>query len=184
MNAPTLVPDKKDAPSEKKDKDQKPVTASTPTPAPVSAAPAAEDVKQKTVNNLAAPKPAAKLTVEAILEALEELSGANLLEIINAAEDIRTERREEGLAALRERTRKEAEILGVDLDDLFPHLRRPSSAPLVRGRGLGIDAKQPLPPKFIGPNGETWSGRGRTPTWFLELKNKGERMENYLANKS
>jgi len=29
-----------------------------------------------------------------------------------------------------------------------------------------------LEPKYRGPNGETWSGRGKTPQWLTDLANK------------
>lgn len=34
-----------------------------------------------------------------------------------------------------------------------------------------------VPPKYRGPNGQTWSGRGRQPTWLV-----GDR-DQYLINK-
>ena len=41
-------------------------------------------------------------------------------------------------------------------------------------RELGI-RENPLkgrkvPPKFFGPNGETWAGRGKKPLWFKDAK--------------
>ncbi|MDO5532739.1 H-NS family nucleoid-associated regulatory protein [Sutterella sp.] len=42
----------------------------------------------------------------------------------------------------------------------------------------------PLDPsvKYLGPNGETWTGRGRRPTWLRELVEKGHAVEEYLVN--
>ena len=34
-------------------------------------------------------------------------------------------------------------------------------------------AKQVVPVKFRGPNGEAWSGRGRVPGWLAALESQG-----------
>jgi DNA-binding protein H-NS len=34
-------------------------------------------------------------------------------------------------------------------------------------------------PKFRGPNGETWSGRGLTPRWLAALEAQGSRKEDF-----
>lgn len=36
-----------------------------------------------------------------------------------------------------------------------------------------------VPPKYRGPNGETWAGRGATPVWMRTLLKKGRKMESY-----
>ena len=35
-------------------------------------------------------------------------------------------------------------------------------------------------PKYKGPNGELWTGRGRTPHWFSDLINAGHSKEEFL----
>jgi DNA-binding protein H-NS len=35
-------------------------------------------------------------------------------------------------------------------------------------------------PKYRGPTGETWAGRGLTPKWLVELEGKGKKREQYL----
>jgi DNA-binding protein H-NS len=35
-------------------------------------------------------------------------------------------------------------------------------------------------PKYRGPNGETWAGRGLTPRWLVELEGKGKKREAFL----
>lgn len=39
--------------------------------------------------------------------------------------------------------------------------------------------KQPVPAKFRGPNGETWSGRGLTPRWLATLVAQGQSKESF-----
>lgn len=43
-------------------------------------------------------------------------------------------------------------------------------------------AKAPLTvaPKYRGPNGETWSGRGLTPRWLNALMEQGQAKEAFL----
>jgi DNA-binding protein H-NS len=36
-----------------------------------------------------------------------------------------------------------------------------------------------LPPKYISPTGETWSGRGYPPQWMRDLKDAGHNREDY-----
>ncbi len=35
-------------------------------------------------------------------------------------------------------------------------------------------------PKFQGPNGETWTGRGRLPRWLVKLENEGHSINEFL----
>jgi DNA-binding protein H-NS len=35
-------------------------------------------------------------------------------------------------------------------------------------------------PKYRGPNGETWAGRGLTPNWMRALEKKGKKRESFL----
>ena len=38
----------------------------------------------------------------------------------------------------------------------------------------------PVAPKYRGPNGETWSGRGLTPKWLTTLTATGQSKESFL----
>jgi DNA-binding protein H-NS len=43
-----------------------------------------------------------------------------------------------------------------------------------------VAAKKPAPPKYQGPNGETWAGgRGKRPMWVNEILAAGGDMEDY-----
>jgi DNA-binding protein H-NS len=35
-------------------------------------------------------------------------------------------------------------------------------------------------PKYRGPNGELWAGRGLAPKWLVELEKKGKKRETFL----
>jgi len=52
--------------------------------------------------------------------------------------------------------------------------RKPKSHPLK-----GQKAK----PKYRGPNGETWAGRGMAPKWLADLEKKGKKREQFLIEK-
>lgn len=41
----------------------------------------------------------------------------------------------------------------------------------------------PVQPKYRGPLGELWTGRGRTPKWAERVIANGEPIENYLIRK-
>lgn len=43
----------------------------------------------------------------------------------------------------------------------------------------GAKAKQAVPVKFRGPNGEGWSGRGRIPGWLAALESQGATREQF-----
>jgi DNA-binding protein H-NS len=36
------------------------------------------------------------------------------------------------------------------------------------------------PPKYRGPNGETWAGRGLAPRWMTDLEKKGKKRDSFL----
>ena len=39
-------------------------------------------------------------------------------------------------------------------------------------------------PKYRGPDGETWAGRGATPKWLAALKKEGHKPEEFLIARS
>jgi len=38
-------------------------------------------------------------------------------------------------------------------------------------------------PKYRGPNGEIWAGRGLAPTWLTALEKKGKNRDQFLIKK-
>lgn len=56
-----------------------------------------------------------------------------------------------------------------------PGRRAPSAKPKVHP----LKGKK-ASPKYRGPNGETWAGRGLTPKWMTALEKKGKRRESFL----
>lgn len=63
--------------------------------------------------------------------------------------------------------------LGVRPEEIrWPSLRTTLESRVRRNRGI-------VKPKYRGPDGELWSGRGRKPHWVVNVMNQGEDLENY-----
>jgi len=41
-----------------------------------------------------------------------------------------------------------------------------------------------VPPKYRGPSGETWAGRGAKPRWVIAAIKEGKKLEDFLIEKS
>jgi DNA-binding protein H-NS len=62
--------------------------------------------------------------------------------------------------------------LEAELESLGGQKASPKSKPVTEKRGT-------VKPAFVGPNGESWAGRGATPKWLVELESKGKSREEY-----
>jgi DNA-binding protein H-NS len=60
-------------------------------------------------------------------------------------------------------------------------------APLTRARGK-VPASalrgRKVAPKYRGPSGETWAGRGARPRWLVAAIKEGQKLEDFLIDKS
>ena len=77
------------------------------------------------------------------------------------------------------------QAFGITVDELRVGKTRPNkvaSAGSTRRANARQGAKPPVtvPPKYRGPNGETWTGRGLTPRWLAALIASGMAKESYL----
>ena len=53
-----------------------------------------------------------------------------------------------------------------------------------RGRPAGRSLKgRRVAPKYRGPNGETWAGRGMRPRWMQDAMKRGKKPEDFLIGK-
>jgi DNA-binding protein H-NS len=100
-------------------------------------------------------------------EALDRLAPARLSEVIDLVRAKRQAKEEEVRQALLAEFREKAAQMGLPFESLFP----------ARRTRIGTGA--PLAPKYRGPGGETWSGRGRMPTWLSALENTGHKREEF-----
>jgi DNA-binding protein H-NS len=93
--------------------------------------------------------------------------------------------------AIRERVASERRRLQARIDELS-RLTRTKSGRQVQHRRVNRSPRKTarrtnplkgkkLPPKYRGPNKETWSGRGLPPRWLVELEKKGKRRDSFLV---
>ena len=100
------------------------------------------------------------------LSELNELAGR----IQKAIAAKKSEERGETLNALKAL----ASSKGYSLEEL---LGKPAGGSRRQRSDKGVKLK----PKYIGPNGEIYTGRGPTPKWLKSLERKGEKREKFLA---
>jgi DNA-binding protein H-NS len=53
---------------------------------------------------------------------------------------------------------------------------RPGGASVLKGRKV--------PPKYRGPSGETWAGRGARPRWLVDAIKEGKKLDDFLIDRS
>jgi DNA-binding protein H-NS len=56
-------------------------------------------------------------------------------------------------------------------------------ARVVRG-GRSILKGRKVSPKYRGPSGETWAGRGARPRWLVAAIKGGKKLDHFLIDKS
>jgi DNA-binding protein H-NS len=54
---------------------------------------------------------------------------------------------------------------------------------IVRGGRSALKGRK-VPPKYRGPSGETWAGRGARPLWLVAAIKRGKRLDHFLIDKS
>ena len=54
---------------------------------------------------------------------------------------------------------------------------------VVRGGGSALKGIK-VPPKYRGPSGETWAGRGAKPRWLVAAIKGGKKIDDFLIDKS
>jgi DNA-binding protein H-NS len=52
----------------------------------------------------------------------------------------------------------------------------------VRGGGSALKGRK-VPPKYRGPSGETWAGRGARPRWLVAAIKSGKKLDDFLIDK-
>jgi DNA-binding protein H-NS len=106
---------------------------------------------------------------------LDSLSVQELTALMAAAEAKRAEKLAEAKADMLAKWRAEAAAAGMSLDAVLSG----EDAPQDEQRKTRKDAGLPVPPKFRGPDGQLWSGRGRPPGWLLEAEDGGKSREDF-----
>ena len=101
--------------------------------------------------------------------ALPQLSIEHLGRLGEAVRQIRQTKQDEARQTTRQAIEAQLQATGLSLRDLFPEL--------LPGRRGGESGS--LPPKYRGPNGEEWSGRGHTPKWLTALEATGRQRDEF-----
>ena len=84
----------------------------------------------------------------------------------------------------------DAEAVGYSAAEVMAEVRArvPGSAGATsgakRGRAPRADKGATAAPKYKGPNGELWSGRGQPPKWMKPLLASGKKKEDFLISKA
>jgi DNA-binding protein H-NS len=53
---------------------------------------------------------------------------------------------------------------------------------VVRGGGSALKGRK-VPPRYRGPSGETWAGRGARPRWLVAAIKGGKKLDDFLIDK-
>jgi DNA-binding protein H-NS len=117
---------------------------------------------------------------------LDRMTVPQLTTLIAAAEAKRRDKLGDARAALRAEMERRAAELGISAGDLFSAAGQQAPAEQAAGKN-GRRARKPCDDigakraaKYRGPNGEEWSGRGRTPKWLAALEAEGRGREEFL----
>lgn len=72
-----------------------------------------------------------------------------------------------------------------ELEQQLSRLGSEGNGRAVRAWGRRSSMKgRKVDPKFRGPGGETWAGRGARPRWLAALLKQGHKLEEFSINKS
>ena len=96
-----------------------------------------------------------------------------LLQLKKELDDELGSRKAKEIEDLRAEVAESAQTLGVSIQELFGLSPQGVKRQTRHARG-----KQP--PKYRGPNGEEWSGRGPAPRWMKPYLTKGKTKEDFL----
>jgi len=59
-----------------------------------------------------------------------------------------------------------------------------SRSPRIVRRGASKLKGKKVPPKYRGPKGETWAGRGAKPRWLVAAIKGGKKLEDFSIDKA
>ena len=107
------------------------------------------------------------------LPSIDNLSLSDLTELSARVQKAIASKKDEERGETLNALKALAQAKGYSLDELLG--KGPG------GRRQRSDKGVKLKPKYIGPNGEIYTGRGPTPKWLKSLERKGEKREKFLA---
>ena len=89
----------------------------------------------------------------------------------------------EALMDLRERVDETLHQRRAELQQQLERMGVVGSRRVVRGGGSPLRGTK-VPPKYQGPSGETWAGRGARPRWLVAAIKGGKKLDDFLIDKS
>jgi DNA-binding protein H-NS len=98
---------------------------------------------------------------------LPRLPAADLKWLRDQAEQYRRDKLEDAKNEILARMRSEFDKIGLPMDEVVD---------VSKGR----PQRKQLPPKYISPDGKTWSGKGNPPRWMRELEDAGHERDEFL----
>jgi len=104
---------------------------------------------------------------------VEGLSLSDLNELLARVNRAIQSRKDEARAETLKKLKDLAVSEGFSLDELM--------GKAGNGRRTRSDKGIKLKPKYVGPNGEIYTGRGPTPKWLKTLERKGEKRDKFLV---
>jgi DNA-binding protein H-NS len=104
-----------------------------------------------------------------------EFSSHSLPELLEIRKDLDDEirsRQDKEIEGLRAKVAETANTFGLSVEEVMGLSHA--------GRRITKHARGKQPPKYRGPNGEEWSGRGPSPRWMKPFLEKGKTKEDFL----
>src|SRR5262245_47313049 len=89
----------------------------------------------------------------------------------------------EALMDLRKRVDETLHQHRAKLQQQLERMAVVGGARVVRGGGSALKGRK-VPPKYRGPSGETWAGRGAKPRWLMAAIKRGRKLDDFLIDKS
>jgi DNA-binding protein H-NS len=89
----------------------------------------------------------------------------------------------EALMDLRRRVDEMLHERRAELERQLQRMDVVGGARVVQGGGSVLKGRK-VPPKYRGPSGETWAGRGAKPTWLVAAIRGGKKLDDFLIDKS
>jgi len=88
----------------------------------------------------------------------------------------------EALMDLRKRVDEMLHRRRADIERQLKSMGR--AVAVVGWRGGSVLKGRKVPPKYRGPSGETWAGRGARPLWLVAAIKGGKKLGDFLIDKS
>jgi DNA-binding protein H-NS len=90
----------------------------------------------------------------------------------------------EALMDLRKRVEARLVEHRAQLEKQLERMGRTITGPRVVLGGRSALKGMKIPPKYRGPSGETWAGRGARPRWLVDAIKGGKKLDDFLIDKS